>query len=56
MKKETLAQVLFYEFRKISKNTFSYRTLLVATSDSLQLFVLESFVTVMILFYASRIP
>ena len=25
IKKETLAQVFFYEFRKISKNTFFYR-------------------------------
>ena len=26
IKKETLAQVFFYEFWEISKNTFSYRT------------------------------
>ena len=32
IKKETLAQVFCYEFCKISKNTFSYRTPLVATS------------------------
>ena len=32
-KKETLAQVFSCEFCKISKNTFSYRTLLVAASD-----------------------
>ena len=30
---ETLAQVFFCEFCKISKNTFSYRTPLVATSE-----------------------
>ena len=32
IKKETLAQVIFCEFCKISKNTFSYRTPLVAAS------------------------
>ena len=32
IKKETLAQVFSYEFCEISKNTFSYRTPLVATS------------------------
>ena len=32
IKKETLAQVLSCEFCEISKNTFSYRTPLVATS------------------------
>ena len=33
LKKETLAQVLSCEFCKISKNSFSYRTPWVATSD-----------------------
>ena len=33
IKKETLAQVLSFEFCKISQNTFFYRTSLVATSD-----------------------
>ena len=32
IKKETLAQVFSYEFYEISKNTFSYRTHLVAAS------------------------
>ena len=32
MKKETLAQVFFCEFCEISKNTFYYRTPLVAAS------------------------
>ena len=34
IKKETLAQVLSCEFCKISKNTFSYRTLPLAASDA----------------------
>ena len=34
IKKENLAQVLSYEFSEISKNTFYYRTNLVAASDS----------------------
>ena len=34
IKKENLAQVLSYKFSEISKNTFSYRTNLVAASDS----------------------
>ena len=34
IKKETLALVLFCEFCEISKNTFSYRKLLVAASTS----------------------
>ena len=33
IKNETLAQVFSREFCKMSKNTFSYRTLLVAASD-----------------------
>ena len=33
IKKETLAQVFSCEFCEISKNTFSYRTPLVAASD-----------------------
>ena len=33
IKKETLAQVFSSQFRKISKNTFYYRTPLVAASD-----------------------
>ena len=33
LKKETLAQVFSCEFCEISKNTFSYRTHLVAASD-----------------------
>ena len=33
IKKETLAQVFSCEFREISKNTFFYRTPLVATSE-----------------------
>ena len=33
IKKETLAQVFFCEFCKISKNTFSYRTPPVFASD-----------------------
>ena len=33
IKKETLAQVFSYEFCKISKNTFSYRTPPVAASE-----------------------
>ena len=33
IKKETLAQVFSCEFCEISKNTFSYRTSSVATSD-----------------------
>ena len=33
IKKKTLTQVFFCEFCKISKNTFSYRTPLVAASD-----------------------
>ena len=33
IKKETLAQVFSWEFCKISKNTFSYRTPLVAASN-----------------------
>ena len=33
MKKETLAQVFFYEFCETSKNTFYYRTPLVAASN-----------------------
>ena len=32
IKKETLAQVFFREFSEISKNTFSYKTPLVAAS------------------------
>ena len=35
--KETLAQVFSVEFCEISKNTFSYRTPLVATSKNLQI-------------------
>ena len=35
--KETLAQVFSGEFCEISKNTFSYRTPLVATSKNLQI-------------------
>ena len=34
-KKETLAQIFSCQFWKISKNTFSYRTPLVAASESL---------------------
>ena len=34
IKKETLAQVLFCEFREISRNTCSHRALPVAASDS----------------------
>ena len=41
-KKETLAQVFSYEFGEISKNTFSYRTPLVAASDNLISFHLPS--------------
>ena len=37
IKKESLAQVFFYEFCEISKNTFSYRTPPVVTSVTLQL-------------------
>ena len=33
IKKDTLAQMFSYEFCEISKNTFSYRTPLVASSD-----------------------
>ena len=33
LKKETLAQMLFCEFCEISKNTFLYRTRLVAASE-----------------------
>ena len=33
IKKETLAQVFSCEFCEITKNTFSYKTALVATSD-----------------------
>ena len=33
IKKETLTQVFSCEFREISKNTFSYRTPLVAASE-----------------------
>ena len=32
--KKRLAQVFFYEFYKISKNTYSYRTPLVAASQT----------------------
>ena len=35
IKKETRAQVFSYEFYEISKNTFSYRTLLVAASKTI---------------------
>ena len=35
IKKETLAQVFSFEFCEISKNTFSYRTPLVAASDNI---------------------
>ena len=36
IKKETLAQVLSCEFCKISKNTFSHRTLVAATVKTLE--------------------
>ena len=34
LKKETLAQVFSCDFSKISKNTFYYRTVLVAASEN----------------------
>ena len=37
IKKETLAQVFSCEFREISKNTFSYRTPLLAASEQASL-------------------
>ena len=35
IKKKTLAQVVYCEFFEISKNTFSYRTTLLAASNDL---------------------
>ena len=42
IKKETLAQVFSCEFCKISKNTFYYKTPLVAASDSFKPFWFET--------------
>ena len=39
IKKETLAQVFPCEFCEISKNTFFYRTPLVAASDGRKMFI-----------------
>ena len=46
IKKETLAQVFSCEFCKISKNTFFYRTLLVAASDRSGIFSVYIFLFV----------
>ena len=48
IKKETLAQVFFCEFWEISKNTFFYRTPLVAASEKVQGIFGETFISALL--------
>ena len=42
IKKESLAQVFFYEFCEISKNIFFYRTPPLAASDSIEILITKN--------------
>ena len=56
VKKETLTQVFSCEFCKIDKNTFYYRTLLVAASDVLINFAIQELFTNKVAVLFNRIP
>ena len=49
IKKETLAKVFSCEFYEITKNTFFYRTPLVAASGCISTFVLENIILYLVL-------
>ena len=54
IKKETLRQVFSFEFCEISKNTFCYRTPLVAASEDIIFLSVMNFDTVYVLLAATK--